>query len=542
MAPSIPDPLGSTIGHALRDGKWAILETLVVAEITQAIGQLLTTGRIELETVPPWLADALSGPVGAAEEAFGQPLFELLVAAPTGVHFSREDGAQEATAVRMVQRMMGFAVALPFAVARLKQAIEALFGESAPKSLLESIEKIPEDIGINWAMGMVIERILITAAEGPMTEKIAEVSRPSRLEWPQLRALARQRAISPEELRVRLQRAGFRDVDIDLILAIDRQLLSVSDLQGAYAFGLMSEESVRAYLHQLALSDADADVLVELYFHKAETTGGAQLRAVAQREYLNGHLTETQYRDYLVKANVPPTSIDLEVDAANLVKQFGRVNLSVADIKKLRQDGVYDDRQATKRLVDLGYVEEDADALVKEWTLEQTHGKPGLSESHILAYLKGGVLTASEAYDKLVGLGIRSDDAHFLVEHPEVAARTRAKGSTETDIVDAYKDGLFNQDEALTKLVAIGLTDEAAALKLRVANFAVNRGPKKREPHKTISEAQVLEAYKEGLGTDRWAERELEVIGYTHVDAELLVAIETAKLSGSPPPGWTQLT
>ena len=539
---SIPDPAGSTIGHLLRDGKWALLGTIATVELTQALAHYLETGQFDVESVPPWLAEAISGPVSQTEQALGQPLFELLISAPTGVNFSREPGAQEATAVRMVERLLGFAVALPFIVARFKQGIEAVFGENAPKALLESIEKIPEDIGINWALGMTIERIMVTAAEGPMTEKIAEITRPARLEWPQIRALARQKAISPDELRERLALAGFRDRDIDLMQGIDRQLLSVSDLQAAYSYGLMNDDAVLTYLEQLGVEEADRDLLLEVYFHKAETTGGAQLRAVAQREYLNGHITEAQYRDYLARANVPKVSVDLEIDAANLVKQFGRVNLSVADIKKLRQDGVYDDRQAIKRLTDLGYVEVDAEALVKEWTLEQTHGKPGLSEAHILAYLKGGVLTATEAYDKLTGLGIRSDDAHFLVEHPEAIPRARAKTNSEADIIDAYKDGLLDIAEATVKLKALGLSDDATSLKLQIAHYTINRGPKKRSQVRQLSEAQIIEAFKEGLGTDRWAERELESVGYTTADAMLLVAVEKTKLSGNPPDGWVQLT
>lgn len=536
------DPIGSGVGHVIRDLKWSLIASLAGVEAFNAIDNYNKTGVLDIDPIPESLAGIISRPIGEAERLIGQPLFELLVAAPTGVDFSRAPGSQEGIAVSMVERLLGFAVMLPYGISKIKALLVAVMGENASKALVESLEKIPEEIGINWALGTMLESILEVAAKAPIEEKIAEQTRPARLEWPQLRALARQHIIPDEQLQERLAKAGFRDEDISLIKDIDRQRLSISDLQAAWAYGLLTEVQIRNYLDMLGIVEDDQDLVWELYMRRSQTTGGDQLRAVAQREYLAGHLTEDQYRQLLAQANVPSQSIDLEVQAANLVKQYGRTNLSVADVKKLRQDGVIDDRQARDRLMGLGYVEDDAAALVKEWTLEQTQSKPGLNESRILAYLKAGILTKSEAYDKLTGLGIRSDDAHFLVDHPEAVAGTKAKGSSDTDIVAAYRDDILDQDAALSKLVDTGLTTDAAQLKLRIANVAKNRGPKPKKAVKHLSEGQAIEAFKQGLVSDAWLQRELESIGYSHADAELIVVTEETKLSGNVPSGWVQLT
>jgi hypothetical protein len=267
-----------------------------------------------------------------------------------------------------------------------------------------------------------------------------------------------------------------------------------------------------------------------------------RIRSVAQRGYLDGHLTEDEYRKLLDEAGLPAGSVDEEVQASNLVRQWGRRSLSLSVIKKLRHDGDIDDAQARQRLIGYGFSEEDAQTQIEEWKSEASQGRSGLSESRILSYLVAGVLTPVEAYDRLVAAGIKSSDATFLVNHPDAGPVARKHGSTANDIVAAYKDDVLTLVEAQAKLEDIGLEPDAAALKLRVANVAKNRGPKPKGPGKALSEAHVLEAFKLGLAADTWALRELSTLGYSDAHAALIVAIEEAKMSSRAPDGWTQLT
>lgn len=479
--------------------------------------------------------------IGDAEQTVGAPLFATLVSAVAGVELSDKAPAQEAEAVRMVQRMLGFATALPFVTTKIKSALEAILGEHAPEALLKSIEEIPNEIGINFFIGTVLERIFETAVSRPFEEAIAEQKRPARLEWPQLRALARQHAISDSELRDRLAKAGFRDSDIELISTIDRQLLTLSDIQQAYLYGVLDDNAVSAKLGELGFNPEDSATIRNIYLTRADTAGGNQLRAVAQQAYLNGTIAESQYREYLREANVPPLSIDLEVQAIQLAKQTGRRLLSVADIKRQHSDGILDDAQARSRLVRYGYNDDDASSIVQDWNVTKTTARSGFSESRILSYLVSGVLTPTQAYDRLVRDGIRPEDASFLIAHPETVPRVRAHPLEPGTIIAAYKDGLLTQPEAESGLRAANVDQAQADLLVRKANYELNRGPKTRQGPKRLSEAQIIEAMKYGLATAGWAARELESEGYSQQDAELIVAIEETRENQAVPPGWTVL-
>lgn len=314
-------------------------------------------------------------------------------------------------------------------------------------------------------------------------------------------------------------------------------LVKDGDITDEQALALFQDNGLTPELAQVYLTSAHKQ---RSSAHKAAIS--TELRTVARKEYVDGHIPEAQFRSLLAQANVPADAIESEVSAANLTRQFGRHALSVANIRKLWQGGAIDDRQATAMLVESGYVETDAESVLKEWQLGVGTGRSGLSTTRILQYLKAGVLTPDEAYDRLTGNGMKSADARFLVDHPETSGGVKSKSNTESDIVAAYKDGILTQDDTNAKLQALGLTSDAASLKLQIANTQLAKAKKPRQTPKSLSEAHILEAYKLGLATEAWAERELETVGWSVNDAQLLVAIETAKMnSGQAPPGWVTL-
>lgn len=310
--------------------------------------------------------------------------------------------------------------------------------------------------------------------------------------------------------------------------------------------GVVTDEQGLAFLAESGVTpDLAKAYVVEAHHQRGavhRATISTELRTVARRGYESSHLSETQFRDLLAQANLTPDVIDQEVTAANLSKTIGRHTFSLSQIKRQRQNGLIDDAQALQRLLVDGWSQDDAQAQINEWNAEAKVGRTGLTETRILAYLKAGILTATEAYDLLIQQGINSGNATFLVQHPETVPAARAHGSTAADIIAAYKDGILDLAQTRQKLIDAGDTADAADLKLQVAHFTLNRGPKPKLQHKNLTEAQVLEAFKLGLVADTWALRELATMGYSDTDASLLVTIEETKKAGAVPASWVPLT
>lgn len=310
--------------------------------------------------------------------------------------------------------------------------------------------------------------------------------------------------------------------------------------------GSVSDEQALTWFEQGGLTADTAKIYLNnakqkrLSSHHA--TISTELRTVARRGFANGQLNETQFTELLAQAGLPQESIDQEVAAARLDKQLGRHVWTLSQIKQQRQHGLIDDAQARQRLQALGWPDDDITTQLAEWTAEASAGRSGLTETRILAYLVGGVLTPTEAYDKLLELGIKSDNALFLVQNPRTVPAVKPHGSTTADIIAAYKDGILNLEQTRQKLIDTGDTADAADLKLQVAHYTLNRGPKPKLAHKNLTEAQILEALKLGFAADTWALRELVTLGYSDADASLLVAMEETKATNQAPLTWAVLT
>lgn len=527
----------------IRDIKMVAILTALGVEGENLIQRLITERRVDLNPIPQWAEGAFRAAIEAGGEAIGAPLFDLFIRAPLGLPLSNIPGQPGAEAVRILERLFGVGVALDFGAGEVEDVLKIAMGANAPKGLTEALKHLPMNVGVNWATGFIISQFVWQAYMPPLMEQANAQVRPTRMEIGQLAALLKRGIIGRPEFDEAMAGLGWRDADIERLLRLDETMLNLSDMQNAFLQGLMTEEDVRHDLSVQGYSQTNVDRLVEVYLNRSETAGGDQLRAVAQRGFIDGHLSEDQYRGFLQQAGVPFKSIDLEIEAATLVKGWQHKQLTVADIKRLRLDGVIDDAQAIKRLVDEQYTEDDAQLLLNGWLAAASKTRSGLTEAQVLAYLRAGVLTETEAYDRLVGMGKRAADAAFLVKNPTAIAKGKAHKLSAATIVAAYKDGVLGLDEALDKLVnQAGETEDGARLRLQVANVEVNRAAKPKQPHKELTPAQILEAFRLGLGADTWAIRELVDAGYSDTNAHLLVTIEEAKEAGGVPASWTVLS
>lgn len=526
----------------MRNIKFALLAVLIGTEAENIIQRLITERRLDLNPVPLWLESALSNAMQTSSEAIGAPFFDLLIRDPLGIDLSATQGRPEAESLRFVQRIFGLGTAIDFGVAEVEDLLTAAMGGNAPTGIVKALRGIPWNVGASWATGFFLSTVMNAAAMPGIQEAINRQYRPSKLSPANWLALERMGKIEPGRATQELAGHGYTDENIGHLYDLDASALGISDLQQAYLFGLVGSDEIDKRLHALGFNDADRPIIYELYFKRAETAGAAQLRAVLQRAYLDNQITTDRYRAQLLAINVPPASIDLEIEAADLTKSLQRTHLSVADIKRMHAHALLDDQQSIKRLGELGYTTDDAGDLVREWNLEKSVPKSGLSESRILSYLQAGVLTKQEAVDRLINLGIRAEDAAFLVDHPSAAAPVHAHPVSQATVLAAYNDKLIDYPTALAKLEAHGLTPEDAALALQVNAYKIDRGAKPKLAPKRLSESQILEALKYDLATDAWCVRELELIGYSEDDARILVAIELAKLSGRVPDGWSTLT
>lgn len=487
--------------------------------------------------------NAILGLVERTEQPIGRAIFQGLLARPMGVEFSEVSG-QAANAVTTIEKVFGFATELSLGTGAIAGALEPLLGTHSLKGLLQSIREIPQEIGLPFFLGTVGAQLFETAVGTPIREEVGLQTRPTRLDIRLIARLLKQKAIDAQEATTYLQRAGLRDVDIPRVLALERTLLTLSDLTTLHETAYWSDTKIQLYLDSLGLTTDDQDAQMFLFRHKAQTEGAGPLKAIARKDFLEGHVSETDYRAILDGLHVPFESADLLVESAIMERDASRLKLTVAEIKDLMQHQHIDNHQAVAKLQEIGASEQTASDLMIVWQDEQKVKRVGLGTARILAYYKGGVLTAEQTFKRLVDEGMRTEDAQFLVDHPESQPGIKTHPLAPATIYAALTDGVITADESRALLKGLSVAPGEVDLRIQTVAARQSRGKKPKQALKNLSEATILEALKLGLATDTWAIRELEAVGFAVPDAMLMVAVELTKLDAGWPKanGWEPLT
>ena len=120
-------------------------------------------------------------------EALGHPIIESLLGGSMGINLDAGDDKSKA-AVKTIYRVTGFVIMFRFAVTGFAGALKMLLKEACPEFVLEGIGGLGEELGLNWMLGQLLETAFEHSIGTPFEEVINEQMRPSRLEWPQLRA------------------------------------------------------------------------------------------------------------------------------------------------------------------------------------------------------------------------------------------------------------------------------------------------------------------------------------------------------------------
>jgi hypothetical protein len=479
-----------------------------------------------LESTTNWIgfiADHKSLAISEALEGVGTPIFSSLVEESMGISIGGGGGQSDA-AIKTIKRAVGFCLILPYAAASLSFAGKLLLAERFPESINESLGKLGEELGINFMLGTLFENIFEQATGRPLEEAINRQVHPNRLDMMMIRALARQHHISEGTFHTKLNDLGYPDDLKEVILKLDDNQLSPSELQTAYLNGGLHEGDIETYLHHLGYSDQDVAIIKNNYITHAETGAKSVYRSAARRAFIDQHIDEGAFRGILAGIGDTQTSIDMEVSAGKLSQTTSAQHESMSTIKQMYQHGILDPAPTHKALADLGYDDGQISNLIKLWDDTTKAKSKQIPIGRILAYRAADILSVPDTVSRLVSLGYRPQDAQFLADNPRTVVQGAKATIHPSSVGAAVRDGLMDTATGLTTLKSAGLSDAEADLEMKVASFQYNKQHKKVVGQKHLSTGEIHTIVKAGLASWGWAEGYLESIGYDPVDATMLAS------------------
>jgi hypothetical protein len=165
-------------------------------------------------------------------------------------------------------------------------------------------------------------------------------------------------------------------------------------------------------------------------------------------------------------------------------------------------------------------------------TTVKTAAAKRLSESNILTLLNDKLITTAEAVTFLEELGYPANEANILATTGQAAATIADLKRNVNRVGTYYVAHKIDRANALTMLGSLGLDPTAAAA--QVDGWDIDRAANVR----VLTPAQIESAWEFQLLTQAEAQAELEILGYTPLDAWTVLSIKAKQaLPGKPAGG-----
>ena len=327
----------------------------------------------------------------------------------------------------------------------------------------------------------------------------------------QLLEAYRREIIPRDRLERGIKQSRVRDEWIDVVEALRFQRMSAADAVDAAVQGHLDQDQAKAAVARAGLDPADFDVLYE--------NAGSPIGLVEMLELLNrGEMTQAEVIQGIKESHYKDKYIPFILKRRRQLIPYRTINTIV-------EHGVRDKAWAIKYLMDLGYTQDDADALVATSASSKTVKAKELTEAQILDAYKTRNLTRAQAHEALVGIRYDRHDADVILAVTDSALAQAEQGRAISAVRSSYLADRVTEQDASGELDRLHVLADARDQLLR--DWKVE----KAGIVKTLTPTEIADAVKYQIWDFDQAAGKLRSLGYSHNDAIVFLGV---KLHGLP--------
>lgn len=381
--PSLYDNPSQAVGDTLR----AVMENSTVAEIAQTLGAFVT--------------DPVLGALEAGLEA-------------------GEDNPHEAA------RAFHGVVAGISSVSGLTSTVVEAATAGQIDNAGQALEGLYWNLGLGFLGWQTLAPLLENGLQPPLRRHYNKKYRPERFTAAQMSDLFALGKVSAQDVRDVLVANGWRDDDIQQWIDLSYRNLSEGDVWALYHDGILSKSQTDQRLRALGYNPDDLSLL-----HKAnEETDTSEVKDVllstAKNAYKEDLISVDDFTRILREQKRTEEEITLQLALLDMQKAEVKAEFSRSEVRQLYRSRTIARPEAVSYLVKTDLQADQAELLLNSWEEEDAPEPLRINQSTIREAFTDGVLTRSEAKDRLEGVGYQGDDAELLLQTWETEAAPTA--------------------------------------------------------------------------------------------------------------------
>jgi hypothetical protein len=352
----------------------------------------------------------------------------------------------------------------------------------------------------------------------------------------------REHVYSKAEFTAAMKQMGYTDADVALLIALEdvlaqkkQKALTVSQVKSGWEDNLLSDPEAAKYLRDQGFGEPEIALILAEWKQEIQPKFVKLNKGTITGAYVAGVITRNAAEAKLEAVGLAPDDARLELDLAEArnpeafqaPQPAPHRQLTLSTVTALFQIGIISADQMQARLVEANYAPADAALLVQAAEAAPPPQVKVLTQSQVEQAYLAGVFDRTTALNHLTGLGFTSDDADTILatveaSNPAVFAPETLQSIRQPSvavIVEAYRDGILEENEYYARMQEIGYTIQTAQL------YAVIATKQERKKVKTLTPSQIGDAYEKGFIERGEALQRLEDQGYNEIDATLLLRL-----------------
>jgi hypothetical protein len=253
--------------------------------------------------------------------------------------------------------------------------------------------------------------------------------------------------------------------------------------------------------------------------------GGLRSRVLSMYQARN--LPEQDARRVLADLGYESDQVDAYMTEADFIREAAIYDDWRASIKRLYVAGHWSREQVIRKMVELGFGEDEIIDLVPLWDVDrelrevtaEERAEKDLTKSEVVGAYTESLMTESDARESLEALGYDREEADVLLARAEIAKAKAARTEQESTLHTLYVAGRKSAGDVRSALGAVGLSEQ------RVTALLVKWDAELDAKTPELTVAQITAALKANIIDADDANRRLEHIGYAEEERGIIIAL-----------------